>query len=497
VPQEEGKIMDRDDRERLWLSRVCKLCHLLASETESSTLFSRIIDAAIELTGARRGFLVLIKERKSNGSYHLHIEEARGFDQMALQGAQGSVSRTAVSRVLETGQSLVSSREQDADIIDVSSVQSQQVLSIICVPMRLRGLERGVIYLDHRSGSAFSERDVPILETFANQAALALENCELQGKEPTSSLSEDPPGFGLLMGQSTAMKLLYKQIERVSRSWEHVLITGESGTGKELVARELHNRGSYPNEAFLSENVAAIPDSLLESELFGHTKGAFTGAVKARKGLFLEAGRGTLFLDEVGDMSLVMQAKLLRVLQERQLRPVGGHKTHTFSCRVLAATHHDLSELVKQGRFREDLFYRLDVLRLHLPPLRSRPEDISLLISHFAGQIPRALTLSEAALSVLKRWRWPGNVRELQNEVRRLALNKDDFIDSHHLSVPIDDQADQSGLGLAGRTLQDVEREMVKTALESCQWNKSRAARQLGVPRSTLYSLMRRYGLES
>lgn len=488
--------MNAEDRERLWLSRVVKLCHLLASETEASTLFPRILDAAIELTNAQRGFLVLIKERHAGGSFHLHIEEARGFDQIALEGAQGAVSRTAVSRVLESGQSLVSTRREDADIIDVSSVQNQQVLSIICVPMRLRGQERGVLYLDHRSSAAFSESDIPILETFANQAALALESIELVASK--AKAAEEQIGFGQLIGNSPAMKTLYHQIDRVSRSWEHVLITGESGTGKELVAREVHERGSYPKEPFLSENCAAISESLLESELFGHSKGSFSGAIKARKGLFVEAGRGTLFLDEVGDMSLSMQAKLLRVLQERKLRPVGSNKSVPVSCRVLAATHRDLPELVKQGLFREDLYYRLDVLRLHLPPLRERLTDLGSLIQHFAAQVPCSLSFTPEAEKTLHAWHWPGNVRELHNEVRRLALAQSSLIDTEHLSPSIRQETPQSPMGsLAGRTLEDVEREMIKNALELCSGNKSKAAKQLGVPRSTLYSLMQRYGLGS
>jgi transcriptional regulator with GAF, ATPase, and Fis domain len=487
--------MDQDERERLWLSRVCKLCHLLASESQAGSLFPRILDAAVELTGAMRGFLVLIKGRKSNGSFHLHIEEARGFDQVALEGSQGAVSRTAVSRVLESGQSLVTSREGDADIIDISSVQSQQVLSIICVPMRLRGQERGVLYLDHRSRSAFSERDIPILETFANQAALALESVELTQDPTPAREGSDSLRFGLIYGQSLAMKTLFKQVERVSRSWEHVLITGESGTGKDLVARELHARGSYPEERFLSENCAAISETVLESELFGHVKGAFSGAIKTRKGLFVEAGRGTLFLDEVGDMSLAMQAKLLRVLQERRLRPVGGNRVLPVSCRVLAATHRDLVQLVKEGRFREDLYYRLDVLRLHVPPLRERAEDIELLIQQFASQIPCSLTLSKEALKALKNWSWPGNVRELQNEVQRLALNKSEMIGIEQLSVNITTMQAEPEQPGASRTLEEVEREMIRAALESSGGNKSKAAKQLGVPRSTLYSLMQRYGL--
>jgi transcriptional regulator with PAS, ATPase and Fis domain len=304
--------------------------------------------------------------------------------------------------------------------------------------------------------------------------------------------------FGRLVGASQAMAALYEQIERAARTWDPILICGDSGTGKELVARELHARGVNSSEPFFSENCAAVAEGLLESELFGHRKGAFTGASADRKGMFELAGRGTLFLDEVGDMSPSMQGKLLRVLQEGVVRPVGGDKHVPVHCRVLAATHHDLRQLVNDNRFREDLYYRLDVLRINVPPLRKRPEDVLLLFDLFvreAGHDP--LEFSPRARQLLTRYAWPGNVRELQNEARRLLTVTARQISSAHLSLEICEGrgVSQSSADTGGRTLGEVEAEMVAAALRECDGNKSQAARKLGIPRSTLYRLIERHEL--
>ncbi len=273
---------------------------------------------------------------------------------------------------------------------------------------------------------------------------------------------------------------------------------GESGTGKELVAREIHARGSRPHAPFLSENCAAVAETLLESELFGHARGAFTGATSDRPGLFQLAGEGTLLLDEVGDMSLAMQSKLLRVLQERRVRPVGSGALQPVRCRVIAATHRDLRRRVEEGSFREDLYYRLDVLRLTVPPLRARADDVPLLLDHFARALGgQPLALSPRAAKLLASYSWPGNVRELGNEVRRLLSLGARRISARQLSGEI-----QEGRGVsraeapfAGKTLGEVEQAMVEAALRDCGGNKARAARQLGIPRSTLYHLLERYGL--
>ncbi len=233
--------------------------------------------------------------------------------------------------------------------------------------------------------------------------------------------------FAEMIGKNKQMQMLFSMIEKVAPTPASVLITGESGTGKELVARAIHNYSPRDKEPFISVNCAALPDSLLESELFGHEKGAFTGAIALRKGRFEMADRGTLFLDEIGEMALPLQAKLLRILQEKTFQRVGGTHEQKVDVRIVAATNKDLKEEVEAGRFREDLYYRLNVLHLHLPPLRERPDDIPLLVEHFVGKFARQLNkpdlkVSPAALRFLTTLSWEGNVRELENTIERASI---------------------------------------------------------------------------
>lgn len=244
-----------------------------------------------------------------------------------------------------------------------------------------------------------------------------------------------------IVGASPPMRKVYELLEKVLPSHYPVLIQGESGTGKELVARALHQYGPRKDKPFVSENCAAIPESLLESELFGHKKGAFTGAVADRKGHFEAANTGTIFLDEIGDMSPAMQTKLLRVLQDGEVRAVGGDKVAHVDVRVIAASNKDLRDLVAKRQFREDLYFRLNVITITLPPLRDRKEDVALLARHFLqkarAETNREVVLTPAALKALQRYRWPGNVRELENEIRRGVALCDHVIDAPDLSPEV------------------------------------------------------------
>jgi len=477
--------MVREGREKLWLRRVSRLCRELAAESEPQRLFLRILDAALELTGAERGFLVIVEGRKPSGGYRFRVREARGFDKRALAGPEGELSRTIVRRVLDEG-SLVATRDLNAEMFDVSSIAARRLLSIISVRMELRGEVRGLLYLDHSADAvAFFEDDLPILETFADLAALALDSA---GSGAADSAEDE----SALIGSSERMGELRAQLRRVARSSEHVLILGESGSGKELVARELHRLGSQPDAPFCSENLAALPPGLAASELFGHSRGAFSGAVTEHPGLFIRARHGTLFLDEIGDMDLGLQATLLRVLQERVVRPVGARSAVPIQCRVVAATHRDLKAEVAAGRFREDLFYRLDVLRLKVPALRERIEDLPSLVSALAARAGHPeLRLSRDAATLMQRWPWPGNVRELNNELRRLCLQSETLIEPRHLSSELrgEDPA-------APKTMGEVKRAMIAAALVAEGGNKARCARRLGIPRSTLYRMIERFGLQ-
>jgi len=304
-----------------------------------------------------------------------------------------------------------------------------------------------------------------------------------------------------IIGGDPAMVELFKLVSRVAGTKSSVLIQGESGTGKEMIARTIHDASPRRDRPFVAVNCTSLSETLLESELFGHVKGAFTGAIERRPGLFLEANRGTVFLDEVGDMSLSMQAKLLRVLQEQEVKPVGGTETVPVDVRVVAATHQDLDALVQSGRLREDLYYRLHVVGLQVPPLRARRDDIPILATHFlreyGAQSNRPMQgFSEKAKAVLLAYPWPGNVRELENVVERaVAMAPGSIVEEEDLPEKLRRRDEpRASTGAGRRTLDEMNREYVLAVLGEARGNKSEAARILGLPRRTLYRMLERFG---
>jgi transcriptional regulator with PAS, ATPase and Fis domain len=327
--------------------------------------------------------------------------------------------------------------------------------------------------------------------------------------------------FENIVGNSRAMQQVFRLLEKIIESESTVLINGESGTGKELIARAIHYNGPRAKKAFVVQNCSAFNDNLLESALFGHVKGSFTGAIKDKKGLFEMADGGTFFLDEVGDMSPSLQVKLLRVLQEGTFTPVGGTETRDVDVRVIAATHKDLQKMVERGEFREDLYYRINVIKIQIPPLRERMDDLPILTDHFlrkhhrprpgvqrSGRVPR---LATDALKAMQRYPWPGNIRELENEIERcMVLGGDlDELPEELLSQRV---REASGAPLA-RTVQlrpgayetmgslrdaveQLERDLIHQGLIRTHWNKSQLAKELGISRSNLITKVERYGLE-
>jgi transcriptional regulator with PAS, ATPase and Fis domain len=299
---------------------------------------------------------------------------------------------------------------------------------------------------------------------------------------------------------------VYKLVARVAQTQSTVLVVGESGTGKELVARAIHNHSARAQGPFVAVNCTALTESLLESELFGHQKGAFTGAVAQKRGLFEEAQGGTLFLDEIGDVGPKMQAQLLRVLQEGEIRRVGGTEAVRVDVRVVAATNRELEDEVKAGRFREDLYFRINVVTVRLPPLRERPSDIALLVDHFLAKYAARERRADAGLApeamlALERYPWPGNVRELENVIERaLALSKDGVVLSSDLPPELSDAAATPGSAAPGDghlyadrpTLAELERRYIELVLKETGGNKKRAAEVLGIDRRTLYRTLER-----
>jgi len=335
----------------------------------------------------------------------------------------------------------------------------------------------------------------------------ALQRRSRNASLPHATEGKTKGGGPVIVGNSPAIIEVMKTVGRVSQSQATVLITGETGTGKELIARALHSYSDRSANRFVGVNCSALAEGILESELFGHVRGAFTGAAATRSGLFREADRGTIFLDEIGDISAPMQTRLLRVLQEREITPVGSDSPVKVDVRVIAATHQDLEELVKKGRFREDLLYRLDVVRVELPPLRERQQDIPLLINHFLGELARQhkrdpVALDPEAETLLLRYSWPGNIRELQNVLERaIVLAAQGVIGPEHLPADIQEAASQveavpaqAGPSHPLLPLAEVEKRHVLAVLRETGGNRERAARILGISRRTLVRMLQRWG---
>ena len=398
--------------------------------------------------------------------------------------------------------------------------QNLDTRSMICVPLKTRKGVIGVLYALNKHAAEFTSKDLRLLEILSGPIAVSIENAKLYGeiKQYANSLekenlrlkSECQMRFNVqgIIGSSGPMQNVFAMLEKVIGTDTTVLIQGETGTGKELFAKVIHYNGPLKDKPFVAENCGALSENLLESELFGHVKGAFTGAIADKKGLFELAEGGTVFLDEISDMPHTMQTKLLRVLQEGQIRPVGGSRYHQVNFRLISSANRDLYQEVGNGNFREDLFYRIQVFPIVLPPLRERKEDIPLLAAHFfekfATRMDRPIArLTPDALGILMQFDWPGNVRELENEIERaLTLAGDDQdIKVEYLSERIKGVADQkAGADDQPATIQEaterIERQMVADALRQTGGNRSRAARILGLTRQGLLNKIGRYEIK-
>jgi serine/threonine-protein kinase PknK len=416
----------------------------------------------------------------------------------------------------------------------VQSVHALKLRSVLALPLIARGEVLGVVYLDDRlRKGAFGPRELSWAQTIVQLAAVAIldarqnvllrraarraqrasaELAEALAKREAEvdtlarELAQQRTGratrhrYDRIIGDSEPIQKLLSIVDRVTASDVPVLIFGESGSGKELLARAIHENGPRSSRPFVSENCGAIPEGLLESALFGHVRGAFTGADRPRAGLFEVADRGTLFLDEIGEMSLPMQTKLLRVLEDGMVKPLGSDRARKVDVRVVAATHRDLEAMVKARTFREDLYYRLNIVPLRIPPLRARTSDIPLLVQHFVKAHAKGmdLRLTKAALAKLLSYAWPGNVRQLENEVRRAIVLCDGVIDAEHLSPEVGGARTTArvpdGLNVRER-IDALEVELVQKALERTKGNQTQAAKLLGLSRFGLQKMMKRLGV--
>ena len=398
--------------------------------------------------------------------------------------------------------------------------QNLDTRSMICVPLKTRKQVMGVLYAINKHDTEFGPKDLRLLEVLSVIIAVSIENARLYGEVQQYASSLEKENYRLktecqarfnlqgIIGNSAAMQRVFALLDKVIDTDTTVLIQGETGTGKELLAKVIHYTGPMKDKPFVAENCGALSENLLESEIFGHVKGAFTGAIADKKGLFELANGGTVFLDEISDMPFSMQTKLLRVLQENQIRPVGGSRYRQVNFRLISSSNRDLFEQVKEGNFREDLFYRIQVFPIVIPPLRERKEDIPLLAAHFletrAARLDTSLAqLAPAALDTLMQYDWPGNVRELENEIERaLTLaGHDTEITAEYLSERVKSTSPINGAPVAGAaTLKEatarVERQMVLDALRKSGGNRSQAARDLGLTRQGLLNKIARYEIK-
>ncbi len=484
------------------LLRLVELGKSLAAEADPDQVLRIVLHEAITLTGTERGFIVLV----SGDDFEFALAE--NLDWSEVEKPSFEVSRTLIRRVLDERRPwlLRAPRTEGRETGVHQSLAEIGVRSVACIPI-LHGADAlGVLYLDCRDPAhSFREPMERLLDLLAAQAGAALDNARahraktqaLEAAEESlrrhRSHSELRLGYGAMIGSSNEMQEVYRKLDRIAPTEMPVLVLGETGTGKELVARHIHASGPRAAREFVAANCAGIAESLLEAELFGHERGAFTGADRTRPGLFELAHRGTLFLDEVGDMSLRMQADLLRVLQSGEVRRVGGRETFHLDVRVIAATHRDLEELMRRGEFRQDLYYRLNVLSLRLPALRERAEDIPLLLAELMKQpSPEGRTpprFSDRAMRRLVAYPWPGNVRELQNIFRRISVLGVDVVDERHLPHEILSSAPRP---VRAGSLRRAEDDAVRHAVTAAHGNKAAAARILGVDRKTLYARLRR-----
>ena len=487
----------------------------------------RLLRFAVERVGTlletEAASVMLLHEERQDLYFQAGYDSRAGVEQRlrevrvpADQGIAGWVVREGVSIV-------VPDVEQDPRFYrGVDEQTATTTKSLLCVPLRTRDRILGVLNAVNKRYGSFSKEDLSLSEALANQLAIAIENARLiealqvaeqRLREENLYLREETgqvARFETLVGESPSMERVYALVERVLNTTSTVLITGESGTGKELIARVIHHKGPRAQGAFIAVNCSAIPETLLEAELFGYEKGAFTGAAKRKPGRFELAAGGTLFLDEIADMSPALQAKLLRVLQEKQFERLGGTETIVADARIITATNRELEALVKAGEFREDLFYRLNVYPIPIPPLRERQEDILPLALHFLQKSSRELRkdvvkLSTEARELFIKYHWPGNVRELENVVERaVILCRGPVLTAHELPIAL--REERRGQPLSGEVfklppggvaLAELEKAVILQALERANYNKSRASKLLGLSRAQLRTRMKNHGLEA
>ena len=530
-----SRARERSATATLELKALYRIVQLIGSAVHLDTALSAILKVLHDTLRMERATLALLDEENRHltirASYGLSVEEEQRGVYGLDEGIYGQVFSTVSPFIVPD----VSSEPLFLNRTGARNDYSKKTIAFIGVPVVLGEVPVGVLSVDRLFDLDVSfEEDVRFLSVVAtliaqflslNQAIRRDRQKLVQENRSLRAQLHDRHRQHFIIGHSKPMQEVFWSIERVAPSRATVLLLGESGTGKELVARAIHEAGPRRSKPFVKINCAALPETLLESELFGHEKGAFTGAGTARVGRFELADKGTLFLDEIGEMPMSLQAKLLRVLQEQQFERLGSSRTMTVDVRIVAATNVSLEEAVAEGRFRNDLYYRLNVVPIVLPPLRARREDIPLLLDHFLGisnrRNKKKIRMSKDFLDYLTAYDWPGNVRELQNLVERLViLANDDVLHTEDLpdhffrsraetppagfagpAVPAPQAEVETGIEAAWsattrKSLEEIEREQVKAALIRNGWVQARAARELGLTQRQIGYRMKKFNLK-
>jgi Nif-specific regulatory protein len=511
-----------------------EIVKIINSTLNLEEVLNRVLDVCVRRLRAERGMILLLDPLTGALRTRVvrNIKDGEGDSKRSPQ--------SIVKEVIQTGQSVMSADARaDERFVESESVITENIISILCAPLIIKERISGAIYIDHRQARhLFSAKDLSFLEAFADQAAIAIENARLyeELEEARTRLSLENEGLrrevlvekhlDSIVGHSDAVSKTQFAIRKASAGHSTVLVRGESGTGKGLVARIIHNIGPRRNGPFIKFNCAALPETLAESELFGHEKGAFTGADRRKLGRFELANNGTIFLDEIGKMSLAMQAKLLRVVEDKEFERVGGTQTIKTDVKIIAATNLELEKAIEENTFREDLFYRLNIIPIMLPPLRERKDDIPLLAEHFIRKICKDLgidnkRLEPGVLDLFMRYDWPGNVRELEATLHRaIVMSNGDLVTKNEFyslfshqqpTLVVADAGTMAGMPssilnpLVGKmeitsdvydeVMSAVDKQLIVRALESCGGRIREAARRLGLARNTLKSKIQKYNI--
>jgi len=536
--------------------RISQLAHsLVHAGFDSGALAGLALEGILDLLGFERGFIFLAAmdsaaPSKGDDSVSLQPIGARArrgnpssSEWVPVRNPEFAANRAVIKRVLRDRRPLAI----NDCLLEPTPQGGEQHRAVLCQPFDLTPATAGVLYLDRELGRGeLGDAELRVLDEFASRClvlvaraflvgelekAHALLNSQVKAGDATESVLQSPedevqavdleelPSFYGIVGRDEKLQKIFKVVTKIKKSDLSVCIFGESGTGKELLARALHASSTRKDTAFVAENCGAIPENLIESELFGHVKGSFTGADEDKQGLFQVASGGTLFLDEIGDMSEGMQRKLLRVLEEGVIRPIGGKGPLKVDVRVLCASNRDLKVLVEKGSFRADLYYRLNVITLELPPLRDRAGDIPALVGHLAAQLGEQEGIrkrfSVSAMKALCEYPWPGNIRELANVLRRVLLTcprslvgrKDvvGLLSTVNVSPRSGEnmERDENELSLRipvresfNEIIEECERVVLINALNQCAWNKSKVTKALKIPRQSLYNKIAKYKLE-